>query len=72
MIVLAKLKLEAVFWKTSTQIGSPQSNTEFHGVWNNPADEEKEKNSVELCVLRGKKSFKTNANSTFASGKFCS
>ena len=32
---------------------SPQSNTESHGVLNNPADEEKEKNSVELCVLRG-------------------
>ena len=41
---------------------SPQSNTESHGVLNNPADEEKEKNSVELRVLRGKKSFKTNAN----------
>ncbi|MBQ8744369.1 MAG: hypothetical protein IJZ18_04225, partial [Mailhella sp.] len=34
---------------------SPQSNTEFHGVLNNPADEEKEKNSVELRVLRGEK-----------------
>ena len=33
---------------------SPQSNTESHGVLNNPADEEKEKNSVELRVLRGK------------------
>ncbi len=32
---------------------SPQSNTESHRVLNNPADEEKEKNSVELCVLRG-------------------
>ncbi len=35
------------------RIFSPQSNTESHGVLNNPADEEKEKNSVELCVLRG-------------------
>jgi len=34
---------------------SPQSNTESHGVLNNPADEEKEKNSVELRVLRGEK-----------------
>ena len=32
---------------------SPQSATESHGVSNNPADEEKEKNSVELRVLRG-------------------
>ena len=32
---------------------SPQSNTESHEVLNNPADEEKEKNSVELCVLCG-------------------
>ena len=39
----------------SQQIGSPQSNTEFHGVLNNPADEGKEKNSVELRVLRGEK-----------------
>ena len=34
---------------------SPQSNTESHGVLNNPADEEKEKNSVELRVLCGEK-----------------
>ena len=36
---------------------SPQSDTESHGVNNNPADtkEEKEKNSVELRVLRGEK-----------------
>ena len=32
---------------------SPQSATESHGVSNNPADEEKEKNSVKLRVLRG-------------------
>ena len=37
------------------RIFSPQSNTESHGVLNNPADEEKEKNSVELRVLRGEK-----------------
>ena len=34
---------------------SPQSNTESHGVFNNPADEEKEQNSVELRVLSGEK-----------------
>ena len=39
----------------SEALFSPQSNTESHGVLNNPADEEKEKNSVELCVLRGEK-----------------
>ena len=37
------------------RIFSPQSNTESHGVLNNPADEEKEKNSVELRVLCGEK-----------------
>ena len=40
---------------------SPQSNTEYHGVLNNPADEninkEKEKNSVELRVLSGEKEY---------------
>ena len=34
---------------------SPQSDTESHRVLNNPADDEKEKNSVELCELRGVK-----------------
>ena len=40
---------------------SPQSDTESHGVNNNPADtkEEKEKNSVELRVLRGEKNTST-------------
>ena len=40
---------------------SPQSDTELHGVINNPADtkEEKEKNSVELRVLRGEKNTST-------------
>ena len=40
---------------------SPQSDTELHGVINNPADtkEEKEKNSVELRVLRGEKDTST-------------
>jgi len=37
------------------RIFSPQSATESHGVSNNPADEEKEKNSVKLRVLRGEK-----------------
>ena len=40
---------------------APQSNTESHGVLNNPADEninnEKKKNSVELSVLSGEKIF---------------
>ena len=40
---------------------APQSNTESHGVLNNPADEninnEKKKNSVELRVLSGEKSY---------------
>ena len=40
---------------------APQSNTESHGVLNNPADEninnEKKKNSVELSVLSGEKSY---------------
>ncbi|MBR6590390.1 MAG: VirE protein [Bacteroidaceae bacterium] len=34
---------------------SPQSATESHGVSNNPAEEEIEKDSVELSVLRGEK-----------------
>ena len=37
------------------RIFSPQSATESHGVSNNPADEEKEKTSVKLRVLRGEK-----------------
>ena len=37
------------------RIFSPQSVTESHGVSNNPADEEIEKDSVELSVLRGEK-----------------
>ena len=42
-------------------VSAPQSNTESHGVLNNPADDninkEKNKNSVELRVLSGEKSY---------------
>ena len=48
---------EYILWLNVDALFAPQSNTESHGVLNNPADMEKEKNSVELRVLRGEESY---------------
>ena len=52
---------EYVLWMDVDALFAPRSNTESHGVLNNPADnninKEKNKNSVELRVLGGEKSY---------------
>ena len=52
---------EYVLWMDVDALFAPRSNTESHGVLNNPADDninnEKKNNSVELRVLSGEKSY---------------